>query len=131
MSGRPSWKSAEIGLFRPFSAFVTLFRRVRRAPEKYRKRKRKAFFLRYPHICLSLISVHFGSVSVRFGSVWVRFGSVSGPFRGVGGVRAGLGRGASVREKNITTVRARQIIIFGRMLGGHFGAKKKPRGPQD
>ena len=63
-----------------------------------------------------LISVNFGpggfgSVSgpfrVRFGSVsglfWVRFGSVSGPFRGVRlGSGVGSGRGASVREKNIT-----------------------------
>ena len=54
MSGRPSWKSAEIGLFRPFSAFFALFRRVRRAPGKSRKRRKKAFFLRYPQICLSL-----------------------------------------------------------------------------
>ena len=28
MSGRPSWKLAKIGLFRPFSAFFALFRRV-------------------------------------------------------------------------------------------------------
>ena len=56
----------------------------------------------------SLISVHFGSVSALFGSVWLRFGSVSAPFRlrfGVlGGVGVGLGRGASVREKNITSL---------------------------
>ena len=51
--GRPSWKSAEIGLFRPFSAFFALFRRVRRAPGKSRKRRKKAFFLRYPQICLN------------------------------------------------------------------------------
>ena len=55
----------------------------------------------------------FGPFRVRFGSVWVhlgpfrlRFGSVSGLFRvrfGVlDGVGAGSGRGASVREKNIT-----------------------------
>ena len=57
----------------------------------------------------SLISVHFGSVWLRFssvGSVWLHFGSVLGPFRvrfGVlGGVGVGSGRGASVREKNIT-----------------------------
>ena len=53
MSGRPSWKSAEIGLFRPFPAFFALFRRVRRAPGKSRKRRKKAFFLRYPQICLN------------------------------------------------------------------------------
>ena len=53
MSGRPSWKSAEIGLFRPFSAFFALFRRVRRAPGKSRKRRKKAFFLRYPWISLN------------------------------------------------------------------------------
>ena len=44
------------------------------------------------------VSVHFGSVSVRFGPFRVCFGSVLGPFRGVGW----SGRGASVREKNIT-----------------------------
>ena len=53
MSGRPSWKSGKIGLFRPFSAFFALFRRVRRAPGKSRKRRKKAFFLRYPQICLN------------------------------------------------------------------------------
>ena len=49
----PPWKSAEIGLFRPFSAFFALFWRVRRVPGKSRKRKKKAFFLRYPQICLN------------------------------------------------------------------------------
>ena len=53
MSGRPSWKSAKIGLFRPFSAFFALFRWVQRAPGKSRKRRKKAFFLRYPQICLN------------------------------------------------------------------------------
>ena len=53
MSGRTSWKSAKIGLFRPFSAFFALFRRVRRAPGKSRKRRKKAFFLRYPQISLN------------------------------------------------------------------------------
>ena len=55
-----------------------------------------------------LISVHFGSVWLHFGSVWLRsgpfrlrFGSVSGPLSGVG---VGSGRGASVREKNITSL---------------------------
>ena len=43
-------KSAEIALFLPFFA---LFRRVRRAPGKSRKRRKKAFFLRYPQICLN------------------------------------------------------------------------------
>ena len=50
----------------------------------------------------------FGSVSAPFGSVWLRFGSVLAPFRvrfGVlGGVGVGSGRGASVREKNITNL---------------------------
>ena len=64
----------------------------------------------------SLISVHFGSVWLRFGCVRLRFGSVSGLFRAGGsvsgpfrvrfgvlyGVGVGSGRGASVREKNIT-----------------------------
>ena len=49
MSGRPSWKSAEIGLFRPFSPI----QRVQRAPGKSRKRRKKAVFLRYPQICLN------------------------------------------------------------------------------
>ena len=46
----------EIGRNRPFSAFSCLFsffRRVRRAPGKSRKRRKKAFFLRYPQICLN------------------------------------------------------------------------------
>ena len=57
----------------------------------------------------SLISVRFGSVSAPFGSVWLRFGSVSGPFEirvrfGVlGGVGVGSRRGASLREKNVTS----------------------------
>ena len=57
----------------------------------------------------SLISVHFGSISVLFGSIWVRlgpfrvyFGSVWGPFGVLDGVGVGSGRGAAVREKNIT-----------------------------
>ena len=54
------------------------------------------------------ISVHFGSVWLRsapFGSVWLRFGSVSGVLGGVlGGVVVGSARGASVREKNITSL---------------------------
>ena len=53
-----------------------------------------------------------------FGSVWLRFGSVSGPFRvsfGVlGGVRVGSGRGASVREKNITTLVLRIVTRIAR-----------------
>ena len=52
MSGRASWKSAKSGHFRPFSAFFALFRRVRRAPGKSRKRRKKAFFLS-PQICLN------------------------------------------------------------------------------
>ena len=61
MSGRPSWKLAEFGLFRPFSAFFTLFRRVRGAPGKSRKQRKKAFFLRYPRISLNphLLNPHF------------------------------------------------------------------------
>ena len=129
MSGRPSWKSAEIGLFRPFSAFFSLFQRVRRAAEKSRKRRKKAFFLRYPQIRLNphLLNPYLwhsknppgrptreGLISVHFGSVWLRFGSVSGLFRlrfrsvsGVlGGVVVGSVRGASVREKNITNLAA-------------------------
>ena len=37
----------------PFSAFFALFRRVRGAPGKSRKRRKMAFFLRYPQICLN------------------------------------------------------------------------------
>ena len=58
----------------------------------------------------SLISVHFGCVWLRFapfGCVWLRFGSVSGLFRvrfgSFSGCWVGSGRGAFVREKNITT----------------------------
>ena len=47
----PFWKSAEIGLFRPFSAFFALFRRARRAPGKSRKREKKASdFLKPPSL---------------------------------------------------------------------------------
>ena len=46
-------KSAVFGRFRPFSAFFAVFRRVQRAPGKFRKRRKKAFFLRYPQICLN------------------------------------------------------------------------------
>ena len=53
MSGRPSWKSAEICRFRPFSAFFALFWGVRRALAKSRKRRKKAFSLGYPRICLN------------------------------------------------------------------------------
>ena len=45
-----------IGRNRPFSPFFclfTVFRRVRRAPGKSRKRRKKAFFLRYPRIFLN------------------------------------------------------------------------------
>ena len=76
----------------------------------------------------SLISVPSGSVSVCFGFVWLRFGSVSGPFRGVGwgrgGVGVGSGRGASVRETNITilafpgksTLNSEKYLIFASRL---------------
>ena len=49
-------KSAFFALFlpfSPFSAFFALFRRVRRAIGKSRKRRKKAFFLRYPRISLN------------------------------------------------------------------------------
>ena len=66
MSGRPSWKSAEIGLFRPVSAFFALFQRVGRAPGKSRKRRKKAFFLRYPQICLNphLLNPPFAALQI-------------------------------------------------------------------
>ena len=77
----------------------------------------------------SLISVYLGPfrfVSGPFGSVCVRFGSVSGAFRVCfGGVGVGSGRGASVKEKNITTLRfkgemsnfdAQNTINLGKML---------------
>ena len=44
MSGLPFWKSAEIGLFRPFSAFFALFRKARRAPGKSRISEEKGLF---------------------------------------------------------------------------------------
>ena len=75
MSGLPFWKSAEIGLFRPFSAFVALFRRARRAPGKSRKRRKKAFFLRYPRICLNplLLNPTCGTPNVVFHEVFRSF----------------------------------------------------------
>ena len=106
MSG-PSRKSAEIGLFHPFSAFFTLFRRARRAPGKSRKRRKKAFFLRYPQICLNphLLNPHlrhskteqglkyFRDVSVHF-SYRVSFGN-SKPLREVS-----FCRGAALRSRS-------------------------------
>ena len=38
---------------RPKSAFFALFRRPRTTPGKSRKRRKRAFFLRYPQICLN------------------------------------------------------------------------------
>ena len=69
MSGLPSWKSAEIGLFRPFSAFLALFQRARTAPGKSRKQRKKAFFLRYPRICLDphLLNPHLRHPNFRAG----------------------------------------------------------------
>ena len=59
----------------------------------------------------SLIWVHFGSVlRVRLGPFQLCFGSVSGPFRGVGW---GRGEGASVREKNITTLQSDPTKTLG------------------
>ena len=46
--------------------------------------------------------VRFGPFRVRFGPFRVHFGSVSGPFQVLRGVGVASGRGASVREKNIT-----------------------------
>ena len=53
MSGRPSRKSAKIGLFGPFSAFFAIFQRAQTALGKSRKWRKKAFFIRYPLICLN------------------------------------------------------------------------------
>ena len=78
MSGHPSWKSAEIGLFRPFSAFFALFRRVRRAPGKSRKRRKSAFFLRYPRISLNpyLLNPHLRHSNLISVSMVLLFGWV-------------------------------------------------------
>ena len=67
MSGRPSRKSAEIGLFRPFSAFFALFRRGR-------KRRKKALFLRFPRISLNphLLNPHLRHPKER--SIFCVFG---------------------------------------------------------
>ena len=68
---RGVWPSfPEIGRnrrFRPFSALFALFRRVRRAPGKSRKRRKKAFFLRYPWICSTphLLNPHLLSGPLR------------------------------------------------------------------
>ena len=65
--GHPSWKSAEIGLFHPFSALFALFRRARTAPGKPRKRRKKAFFLRYPRTCLN---PHLLNPHLRHSRLW-------------------------------------------------------------
>ena len=62
--------------------------------------------------------------------VWVRFGSVSGPVLGsVSGRWVGSGRGASVREKNITTLGTEKLTEINggprhKVWGG--GAKRLP-----
>ena len=79
-----------------------------------------------------LISVHFGSIWLRSGPFWLRlapfrvcFGSVSGLFRGVvGGVGVGSGRGASVREKNITIFFETSEVVEGKL-----SSTRKPRSP--
>ena len=68
MSGRPSRKSAEIGLFWPFFLpFSPFFRRAWRTPGKSRKRRKKAPFLRYPRISLNphLLNPPFAALQER------------------------------------------------------------------
>ena len=70
----------EIGRNRPFSPFFylfALFRRVRSASGKFRKRRKKAFFLRYPQIYLHphLLNPHLSENSRR---LWLFPGSVRG-----------------------------------------------------
>ena len=61
-------KSAFFPLFLPFSA---LFRRVRRAPGKSRKRRKKAFFLRYPQISLNphLLNPHLRHSQLKLSQI--------------------------------------------------------------
>ena len=84
MSGRPSRKSAEIGLFRPHSAFFALLWRARRAPGKSRKRRKKAFFLRYPQICLNphLLHPYFRHSKGGLFYLLGKHGNFRGEFRG-------------------------------------------------
>ena len=75
MCALPFWKSARIGLFRPFSAFFARFRTVRTAPGNSRNLRKKAFFLRFPPICLSphLLNPHLWHSKLR--RFWVGFRS--------------------------------------------------------
>ena len=89
-------------------------------------------------------ALDFGPFRLRFGSVWLRFGSVSGSFRvrfGVlGGVGVGSGRGAFVREKNITSPQEESLgegvvlPLFGKVptcvLSVLVGQADKPGNPQ-
>ena len=52
MGGLKGWVASLPGN-RPFPALFALFRVARRAVGKSRKRKKKAFFPRYPRICLN------------------------------------------------------------------------------
>ena len=63
-----SWKLADIGLSRPFSAFFALYRSARTARGKSRKWRTKAFFLRYPRICFSphLLNVYLRHSKICF-----------------------------------------------------------------
>ena len=80
MSSRPSWKSVKIGLSRPFSAFFAFFRRVRSAPGKSRKRRKKAFFLRCPLIFLNphLLSPHLRHSTKKIRNVHQVFHAYTG-----------------------------------------------------
>ena len=63
MSGLPFWKSAEIGLFRPFSAFLALFRKARRAPGMIQKTEEKGLF---PQISSDLLPPFAAPQSLEF-----------------------------------------------------------------
>ena len=86
----------EIGRTRPFSAFCALFRRVRKAPGKSRKRRKKALILRYPQICLNphLLNPHLRHSNLLLGMIGV-FG-VSGIFLFCWGVLGPRGSGGPV-----------------------------------
>ena len=108
MSGRPSRKSAEIGLFRPFSAFLgrnALFRRVRRAPGKSRKRRKKAFFLRYPRISLNphLLNAHLQHPTCK-GSL--DFGALRSS------LSTSLPRGPEAMHTEMETVLLRILLLY-------------------
>ena len=153
---RGVWPSIlEIGRNRPFSPFFALFRRARRAPGKSRKRRKKAFFLRYPQICLNphLLNPHLrhsnfffslfcslspgsgrqsqdrhlGGVASTFelSQCWRCKGGLPEPRRGFWVTSSSLSPKMSVSQNGSVHVHIIEIVFFF----GHFSYKNEEKKP--